>query len=195
MLRTFTREALDHFQTTAAIAPSSRHLTQAMVAPLHDLDASTVVEFGSGTGAITGAILQMMPQSGRLIAFEVNHRFVEHVRRNIRDRRLLLLECSAGNAGRELMRLGCKEVDAVISSLAMGFLSDKERSAVLQGIVPFLRREGVLTQYQYIHGLQYRAGHFSRFSTGRLLNGYFAQVRHTVVWRNLPPARVFTCHV
>lgn len=192
ILPAFAREAAIHFQQTAAVAPSSRRLTQAMVAPLYRLNARRVVEFGAGTGVITRALLRLLPQDGTLLAFEINPRFVEYLRRSIDDPRLLVFESSAENAGREIERFGA--VDAVVSSLAIGFFSDRQRSEVMEGIAPFLQENAVLTQYQYIHGLQFRDGRFSRFSTAVLLNRYFRRIERRVVWWNVPPALVFTCY-
>ena len=57
----FTQQALSDFQKTAAVAPSSRYLVQAMVEPLPLANAKVVVEFGPGTGAMTRELLRRMP--------------------------------------------------------------------------------------------------------------------------------------
>jgi len=191
----FAAEALANFQRTAAVAPSSRRLIHAMLDPLPLSTAQVAIEFGPGTGAITGPLLERLPRTAMLIAFEINRRFVSHLRRRFQDRRLLLLDASAETVGRELRRLGVLHVDAVASSIAMGFMSDVQRHSVLSGLLPFLHANSVLTQYQYIHGLQYRDGRFSWFSGAQLLGQYFDFVTTRIIWLNLPPAFVYACQM
>jgi len=193
LTRPFAAEALVNFQRTAAVAPSSRHLIHAMLDPLPLSSTAVAIEFGPGTGAITGPLLKRLPQTATLLAFEINRRFVCHLQRRFQDRRLVLLDCPAETVGRELGRLGVPRVDAVASSIAMGFMSDAQRHSVLSGLLPFLDGRSVFTQYQYIHGLQYRNRRFSWFSEDQLLGRYFDFVATKIVWLNLPPAFVYTC--
>jgi len=193
-LRLFAREAFAAFRSTAAIAPSSRHLTRAMLQPLALAKAAAVVEFGSGTGAITRAMLDMIPPTARLFAFEINPRFVEYLRRTIADSRLVLSPVSARSAARQLHQLGCDRVDAVVSSVPLGYMSVCHRHELLENLQPLLASDAVLTQFQYLHGLQHQHGRFCRFDPAVLLRHYFATVRRRIVWMNLPPAYVFECH-
>jgi phospholipid N-methyltransferase len=196
-LRTFTSEAVASFQTTAAVVPSSRYLTRAMLAPLPLARARTVVEFGPGTGTITQALLAMLPPAATLYAFEVNPRFCDYLRRHLPDPRLVVIPTSAMHIEEELRRRGVECVDACLSSLGLTLMPDAKRHRVLRGIVPFFGPESVLTQYQYVHGLllyfQKQNGHLIRFSAGRLLRSYFREVETEVIWRNVPPAIVFAC--
>jgi len=190
---TFAAEALSDYKTTAAVAPSSPYLAHAMLEPLRLSEGSTVVEFGPGTGVITRALLDLLPRDSTLLAFEINRRFYRYLRRSISDPRLVLLKKSAANVGRELHRLGHKRVDAVVSSLGLGLMSDRERRSLLGALLPFMDEESVFTQYQYFHGMEIKDGKLRRFSVGSLLRQYFDSVERKMVWRNLPPAFVFAC--
>jgi phospholipid N-methyltransferase len=191
-LRTFATEAVSDFYTTAAIAPSSRYLTEAMLEPLPLQRARVVVEFGPGTGVMTRALLSALPDGARLFAFEINHQFFQYLSQTILDPRLVLFNASAEMLNQELRQRGCKRIDAVVSSLGLGFMSEEQRHAVLSGLIPFLDGRSVLTQYQYIHGMQLHNGRPSRFSAARFLRRYFRSVERKMVWRNLPPAFVLT---
>jgi phospholipid N-methyltransferase len=193
----FAAEALGDYLTTANIVPSSRHLAQAMLEPLELSQASLVVELGPGTGVITRALLDLMPRESRLIAFELNPRFCRYLRRTVADPRLLLLNASAEKVGRHLGRLGCRRVDAVVSSLGLSLMSDKERKTILSEMLPYLGENSVFTQYQYLgatFGNKFSQGwQPGRYGIPRLLRQHFGSVQTRTVWRNFPPAVVFAC--
>ena len=194
-LRTFVGEALTNFPTVAAISPSSRYLATAMLEPLPLARARVALELGAGTGAITHALLDQLPPQATLLVFEINPRFFDCLRRSIFDPRVILINSSAENLDSELRRRGIRQVDAVASSLGLAFMPDHVRQALFQRLSPFLHQKSVFTQYQYIHGLQLVGGRLSRLNLRPLLNRYFGSVQSRIVWRNLPPAFVFTCHV
>ena len=193
-LKIFAAEALTDFSTTAAISPSSSHLASAMLEPLPLQNARVVVELGAGTGVMTRALLDALPPQAKLVVFEINHRFFNYMKNNFSDPRLILINSSAANLDAELRRRGIHKVEAVVSSLGLGFMSDRQRLSLFRQLIPYLHRHSVMTQYQYIHGMQFHHGHFSRLNLRPLLDRYFASVQSRIVWRNLPPAIVFSCH-
>jgi phosphatidylethanolamine/phosphatidyl-N-methylethanolamine N-methyltransferase len=188
----FVAEALADFGTVGAIAPSSRYLTRAMLRPLPLENARVVVELGPGTGVMTRALLATLPSDAKLVAFEINDRFARHLRSTISDPRFELIQSPAEALALELDRRGYRHVDAVLSSLAMGLMSDRQRHALLSEISIRLKK-GTFTQYQYLHGLQLRDRQLSKFDMDALLRRYFRSVQRNITWRNLPPAFVFTC--
>lgn len=196
-LKTFSAEALANFQTTSAVAPSSRYLIRAMLAPLPLVRARTVVEFGPGTGAITRALLDLLPRQATLYTFEISPRFRDYLRQKLDDPRLVIIAAGAERAGEELTARGVRQLDAAVSSLGLTFMPDRQRRAALDGVAERLAPHGVFTQYQYLHGLlaywQLNEGRIRRFTAARLLRRYFPTVTGEVVWRNLPPALVFAC--
>lgn len=192
-LRTFVAEALINFPTVAAISPSSSYLATAMLEPLTLARTRVALELGAGTGAITRALLEQLPPDATLLVFEINPRFSDCLRRDISDPRMILINSSAENLDSELHRRGIQHVDAVISSLGLAFMPDRERQALFQRLSPFLHQKSVFTQFQYIHGLQFAGGRLCRLNLRLLLNRYFGSVHSRIIWRNLPPAYVFTC--
>lgn len=193
-LRIFAAEALADFATTAAISPSSSHLASAMLAPLSLAKARIAVELGAGTGAITRSMLKQLSPAAVLLVFEINRRFFNYMKRNFSDPRLVLINSSAENLDFELRRRGHVRVDAVVSSLGLGLMPERARHALFRRLLPFLHEKAALTQYQYIHAMQFENGRLRRLDLRPLLGGYFASVQSRIIWRNLPPAFVFTCH-
>jgi phosphatidylethanolamine/phosphatidyl-N-methylethanolamine N-methyltransferase len=192
-LKTFAAEALADYKTTGAVAPSSRYLAQAMLEPLSLKPGCVVVELGAGTGVMTRALLEVLPADATLMAFEINLRFYRHLKKSLADHRLILLRVRAEHVDQELHKRGYTRVDAVVSSLALGFFSDSERRALLDAFVPFMDKKSVYTQYQYVHGMGLKDGRLRRFSASALLHQYFDSIHRKTVWRNIPPAFVFAC--
>lgn len=194
-LKTFASEALANFYTVAAVLPSSIHLASAMVEPLPLSEALVAVELGAGTGAVTRELLNELPANATLLAFEINPRFFSYLEENFRDPRLVLINRNVENIESELRQRGYDHVDVVVSSLGLGFMSEPQRRRIFKGLMPFVRPHTVLTQYQYIHGLQFSNGKLRRLSLKPLLNDYFDSVESRIIWRNFPPAYVYTCQL
>ena len=192
-LKTFAKEVFTDFGTVGAVAPSSRYLTEAMVRPLPLKRARIVVEVGPGTGVMTRALLEVIPFEATLLAFEINPRFSRYLKSNVPDSRLEIINASAETFRAEVHRHGHERVDAVVSSLALGFMPAALRQAFLSEVGNLLDDQGVFTQYQYIHSLQMKNGQVRRFDLEQLLRRYFRSVQRTMIWRNLPPAFVFVC--
>lgn len=193
-LRTFVTEALTNFPTVAAISPSSKYLATAMLAPLPLARTRVALEFGAGTGAITRELLDQLPPRATLLVFEINRSFFDCLRRSISDPRVVLINASVENLESELRQRGLQRVDAVVSSLGLALMPEDQRHELFQQLSPFLHQRSVFTQYQYIHCLQYVKGRLRRLDLRPLLNRYFGSVQSRIVWRNLPPAFVFSCH-
>jgi phospholipid N-methyltransferase len=181
------------FQSTAAVAPSSRYLAREMVRPLPLASARTVVELGPGTGVMTEALLDSLPADSTILAFEISNSFVRHLRERFDDPRLIVVHAGAETAGDELRRRGITRVDAALSSLGSSLMPDGLMQSILGGLQPFLDSESVFTQFQYMHRFRLRNGRVSYFDVEPLLREYFGDIRRSNVWINLPPAFVFDC--
>jgi phosphatidylethanolamine/phosphatidyl-N-methylethanolamine N-methyltransferase len=189
----FMAEALADFNTVGAIAPSSRYLTRAMLEPLSLETAKLAVELGPGTGVMTRALLQALPRDATLLAFEINDRFTRHLRTTVSDPRLIVINAPAEALRKELNRRGYPRVDAILSSLALGLMSNQQRQRILGEASAALSGAGIFTQYQYLHSLQFRDWQLSKLDLSRLLARYFRSVERKIIWPNLPPAFVFAC--
>jgi phosphatidylethanolamine/phosphatidyl-N-methylethanolamine N-methyltransferase len=191
--KTFALAAASDFQSIASIAPSSRRLARAMLEGLPIDRVRTVVELGAGTGAITRVLLETLPPQATLLAFEINPEFITYIQKSFSDPRLVLLNARAECLGRELRRLGLDRVDAVVSSLSLRFMPDHRQRVLQEVLAPFMDERSVYTQYQYVHGIRFENGKFQRHSSLPFLREYFGSIQCRTIWRNLPPAQVFTC--
>jgi len=193
-LVTFASQALSNYQQTAAILPSSRYLARAMVQDAGVEGAKRVVELGPGTGVVTSQLLKTLPKDAELLAFEISPAFSRFLKKKFNDPRLTVLNVSAEKAGEVLAERGWENVDAVFSSLGMGFLGHKRIHAILGGLEPHFHDKTVLAQYQYIHGMQVLRGRLRRYDARDDLRQYFPTVRRRIIWRNVPPTYVLLCH-
>lgn len=191
--KTFALAAASDFQSIASVAPSSKYLAHAMLEGLPLDEVRTVVELGAGTGAITGALLESLPPQATLLAFEINPDFISYLRKCFPDPRMVLVNARAENLGPELLRRGYDHVDAVVSSLSLRFMPDHVQRMLQDVLAPFMDESSVYTQYQYVHGVRFEHGRLYRHSSLPFLREYFDSIECRTIWRNLPPAQVFTC--
>ena len=194
-LATFVGQAWTNFQKTAAVAPSSRFLAKAMVAPLPLSEAKVVVELGPGTGVMTRELLQFVPDDCHVLAFEVNPRFIAYLQKEVQDPRLEVVASGAEQAPAELRRRGYTRVDAVLSSLGFGMMPEAFSHQVIRALRPFLDRRSGFTQFQYVHAIRWYDGGVEFFDLRTILSQYFSDVKRRKVWCNLPPANVLHCRV
>jgi phospholipid N-methyltransferase len=195
----FFSQAMRSLSATASLFPSSRFLAAALLRPIDFGAAKVIVELGVGTGAITKKILQRLNPDAVLLGLDLNPAFVNHVGRTTRDSRFVPILGRAEELGTLLRRYGITRADAIVSSLGLTSMRSSQRSVIMTQAAAHLTRDGVLTQYQYLHangepnwvsdlGLP-------RFQEKEFLKAHFRHVAsERVIW-NLPPACVYTCRV
>ena len=193
----FLREACRSLSSTAAVVPSSRFLTSALVRPANLGRAQVVVELGPGTGAVTIEILRRLPANGRLYAIELNRVFARRLRDRFHDPRLILINRNANELLSVIPRHDVGRVSAVISSLGLTSMEPRLRNSIVLQASNCLVQDGIMMQYQYVGGfedisitLEMRV---RRFRGRQFLRRYFRKVSSSTVFLNLPPAFVFEC--
>lgn len=192
-LSVFAAQALSDFSATAAIAPSSPALARAMVVPLYRSRPSVVVELGPGTGAMTQELVRRVTGEPRILAFEVNRRFVDYLRSQFTAPHIEVIGRGAEYLADELDQRGIDKVDAVVSSLGLGLLPEPLVNNLIDTIAKRLDPAGVFTQFQYVHRMRMDEGRPAFFDAEPLLRRRFDRVRRRVIFRNLPPAFVYEC--
>jgi len=193
----FFTESLRSFSVTASLFPSSRFLASALLRPIDFAATRVIVELGVGTGAVTREILRRLGPDAILVGVDLNPAFVNHVQRKIRDSRFIPVLGRAERLGSLLQRQGIGRADAIVSSLGLTAMRPSQRTAILKQVAALLTRDGVLTQYQYLHasGEPNWASSLglTRFAEKDFLLAHFRHVAsERVIW-NIPPARVYTC--
>lgn len=81
----FLRELPDSFSEIGAMLPSSPHLAKLMIEPLMISERGpwSILEIGPGTGPFTRSILKEMKSSDSLQICEINHRFMEVLKKSL----------------------------------------------------------------------------------------------------------------
>jgi phospholipid N-methyltransferase len=178
---------------TASLFPSSRYLAKALIRPIDFRDVRTLVELGPGTGAITNAILRRMRPDAKLIAVDINHTFIHHLRTTCHDPRLIPVCGSAANLRSQLAQHDLGPVDAVVSSLGLSAMDQRLRRSIMREIGICLVPGGTMTQYQYRGNLDMPKFKIRGFDEAHFLRKFFTDVSVSHVIWNVPPALVFTC--
>jgi phospholipid N-methyltransferase len=176
----FARSFLANPRGTGSVIPSSRRLTQRLLAGFDWSTAKTVVEYGPGTGVVTRALLSHMGPEARLFAFEINAEFVAYLRTSIPDSRLTVVEASAETVEAVLAQHGLTHCDAAVSSLPFSIMPPRVRLRIVAATA------GVLAPGAHLVGYQYSTRWLRELRRG------FSQVTVRFEPRNWPPAFVFT---
>ena len=141
-----------------------------------------MVELGPGTGCVTRALLQRLRPDARLVAVEINPRFVEEVRRNIDDTRLQVVQGCATDLSVILRQVGLGPVDCVVSVMPFASLPPALRAGVMDAVCSGLRPGGIFVAIQY-----------TALVMPKLLEEHIGGYRVKRSWLNIPPALIYTC--
>lgn len=184
---TFFRESLFNWKDTGAVAPSSPDLAERMVDVAGVARSGAVLELGPGTGAITRCIAQALPASSRYLGLELNGAFVQRLRRTFPSLRFEQAPAQAFDFDAALGPDGY--FDSVISGLPWTAFPESLQIAILDHVLARLRPGGVFTTFVYagFHLLP-AARHFRDL----LANRCEVLTRTPTVWRNMPPAFVYS---
>jgi phospholipid N-methyltransferase len=163
----------------ASVTPSSKFLVNRVLKAM-DLRAScVVVEYGAAEGVMTRKILDGLPKTSSLIAFELNEKLFAGLGK-IEDPRLTTLHGDVRNVDKTLKAMGIGEVDVIVSGIPFAFLGSRGRHELLTKTCDLLKPGGRFVAYQVTTHLI------------PLLKDYFKRVDTQFEIRNLPPHFVFT---
>lgn len=161
-----------------SIIPSSRFLERRIVRCAEVSRAKLVVELGPGTGGTTRALLRAMDPGARLLAIEVNPRFVRLLRR-LREPRLLVHEGSATEIGAAVAHYGLSAPDVVLSGIPFSTMKRSLAVEILGSVYDVLQPGGLFVAYQVRDRIE---------TLGREVFGP-AEVQTELL--NVPPMRVY----
>jgi phospholipid N-methyltransferase len=199
--REFFRQFRTQFQTTGAIAPSSRRLARAMTRYVaSERGPARILEVGPGTGAVTRRIVTLLKADDRLDLVELNEAFAGRLEQRFQS------EASFQQAADRSQIHVCGiesfqsdgPYDYIISGLPFNNFSPAFVGRVLDAFFNFLAPGGVLSFFEYMYvrpvrGLVSRGAERTRIKElDRILNGRLEQhgFRRDWVFLNLPPAWV-----
>lgn len=165
-------------KSVGSVIPSSRFLEQRIVDVAAIAKARVVVELGPGTGGTTRAILDALPEHGRLLAIEVDPEFVALLKAEP-DPRLIVHHGSAEHIGEILRRYGLPSPDAVVSGIPFSTMPDDLGIRILREVWSCLGPDGRFIAYQF------------RSRVGQLGRRLFGPPEVELEVLNAPPMRVY----
>ena len=168
-----------------AVVPSGRLLAEAVArTTLAALEGRSghVVELGAGTGQVTKALLAAGIEPQRLTLIERDGELAAFLRRHFPGPRII--EGDAARLPRLLADNGVAPVAAVVSSLPLLSLPAEIVKGIVEGVFEALPRGAALVQFTY--------GPTPPVPRGLRQNLRLVGVRGHRIWRNVPPAVVWT---
>lgn len=182
----YIKNAFFHPLKTASLLPSSEKLCNMIVEAAGISSADVVVEFGSGTGAITEKIVEKMRSSGTLVAIEINPDFAERTKRRFPE--AFVFNRCAGDAPQCLKSLGMEGCDRIVSGLPWAVFGDSFQKRLLTAAQNALNPGGVFVSFAYMPAHLLPSGKKFRQN----LESIFSEVKKTgIEWNNFPPAFVY----
>lgn len=164
-----------------SIIPSSPYLARAVTAHVPQ-PARCVAEFGPGTGPMTRELLEQLGPEAIVLAMEIDPEFCAILRQRLPDPRLRVFEEAAQLLPRRAAEAGyAHNVDAVVSGLPFANFPPALRRQIIQAAYDALTPGGVFAGYGY-----------APFALPAVLKEVFGNCSTSYVWRNIPPAFVFT---
>jgi phospholipid N-methyltransferase len=184
----FVGECLRSPLAVGAIVPSSRLLTETILAGCNLAACETVVELGPGSGTFTRHILERIGKATTFLAIELNVANAAVLRK--RFPQLAVYNDSAAQIQRCLAQHGKQRADCIISGLPWGNFSIATQNPIIDAVFSAVAPAGMFTTFAYLHAGWYpTTKNFRR----RMRNRFDAIEATPVIWRNIPPAFVFRC--
>lgn len=201
--RTFFREFRQRFETTGAIAPSSRFLASAMTRPLRTRENRLpvrVLEIGPGTGAVTRTIVRNVRDGDRFDLVELNEAFAEMLKSRFENedhwkRAAPLSEIHVA----AIQEFTPEEpYDFVISGLPLNNFPAPLVEEIFEAYFRLLKPGGVLSyfEYQFVRSIRTRIGKREERERLSQIDGTMSRYtdrlrfRRDWIFINLPPAWV-----
>ena len=166
-----------------AILPSSMSLARVMADIGKVREASVVVEFGPGTGALTRGIVEELNPGAAFLAIEINSGFAHALRKRFPQAHVF--QGCATHVRSYLREMNFEACDCIVSGLPWALFDEGLQCEVLDAAKEALRPAGVFVTFTYLHspllpgGKRFREKLYDRFSQVGV---------SPTVWRNIPPA-------
>jgi phosphatidylethanolamine/phosphatidyl-N-methylethanolamine N-methyltransferase len=198
---TFFSQFRSRFETTGAIAPSSRFLAAAMTGPLKKRSgARRVLEVGPGTGAVTHKIVRLLQPEDRFDLVEINELFAGGLKQRFEDDPAYRIHAGISAVHTcPLQEFESPELyDVIISGLPHSNFSPELVREMFESYFRLLAPGGTLSyfEYMYVRSIRKRIGKKAERIRMRKLDEAVApfldthQFKKSWVFVNLPPAWV-----
>jgi phospholipid N-methyltransferase len=175
----FLRGFIKHPVMVGSIIPSSAKLIAKMLGPV-DWDSTRLfVEYGPGVGTFTRPILELLGPDARLIAIDTNAEFIDYLRTDIDDPRLIAVTGSAADVEKIVAAHGFEHADYVLSGLPFSTLPPGVGDAIGKATARVIRDGGAFLVYQFSPKVR------------DFIAPFFERIERGFEWVNVPPATLF----
>jgi phosphatidylethanolamine/phosphatidyl-N-methylethanolamine N-methyltransferase len=174
----FLKSWIENPLKTGAVAPSGKALAQKMAAVVDPMARGPVVELGPGTGPVTQALLQRGVAPEDLYLVEYSRDFAELLRQRFPG--VTVVQGDAYDLARTLSGVIREPLAAIVSSLPLLTRPERQRASLLNEAFGLLKPGAPFVQFTYMNN-----------SPVPLEDDFEATVSQRI-WKNLPPARVWT---
>ena len=164
-----------------SIVPSSKFLTDEILKSIDFKNARYIAEYGPGTGSITNEILKVARKDAKILCFEVNRKFCDYLKKNLKDKRLIIVNDSAENIKKYLERFNIPKIDYVVSGLPFSMLPDTKKFSIIKKTKNTLKAHGKFVVFQFLNNFE------------KYLCNYFSKISIKFVPLNIPPCFVYIC--
>ena len=172
----FMKHCLFNPLITGSVYPSSPALGRAMVSFLKNIQHSTVIELGPGTGSITRTLIKSSINLKDFYACEISSVFVKHLRERFPG--INVREGDASELTQVFEELIGK-VDCIFSGLPLKSLPSAIVEKIIEQTHEILKPQGIVIQFTY--DLRPKKS---------VLTKRFRHIGSKVVFANFPPARI-----
>lgn len=162
-----------------SVTPSSRTLSRTIAQSVNPQSHGPVVEIGPGTGPVTEALIERGVAEDRLVLVEYSPEFCDLLRR--RFPRATVVQGDAYALARTLDGVLTTKAAAVVCGLPLLTKPDPVRLDLLAQAFTLMQPGGPFVQFTY-----------SLASPIPLKDAFFSWKASPRIWRNVPPARVWT---
>lgn len=174
---TFIKAWIKNPRAMGSITPSSTYLAAYITAQIHQTKEGKILELGPGTGAITQAILKSRIDSENIILLERDTQLAQKLKTQFPAIQVINDDASKLS---EIFSEQDPKIDTIISSLPIVLLDKATRDAIFSQIPKILSKNGRLIQFTY-----------NLKQNNKLLPSNYKLLHSKLIWRNLPPARVY----
>ena len=165
----------------ASVTPCSKYVIWKILRNIDFENAKCIAEYGPGTGNMTNALLKNLSPDAKLICFEINKKFCNFLKDDIKDPRLEVINDTAQNLDFYLREFKISSVDYAVSSIPFSLINKEDKKAIVRKTNDSLRPHGKFIVYQ-------NSQHMRKY-----LTVYFKKISMELELRNIPPTFIFVC--
>jgi phospholipid N-methyltransferase len=175
----FLRGFLKNPVMVGSVIPSSKVLIERMLGPVKWDEVELFVEYGPGVGTFTREVLKRLPHDARLIAIDTNADFIDFLRKDIDDERLIAVTGSAADVEKIIAVHGFAKADYILSGLPFSTLPPGVGELIGAATAKAIRPGGAFLVYQFSPKVR------------DFIAPYFERIDRGFEWVNVPPATLF----